>query len=533
MGFAAATGTTDPSEVRNWTIHYIALVVSMAALSMGYDTAVIGGTMALDSFVRDFGIDTMNPSERDNSQANIASMFQVGAFFGALLTFPVAERYGRKKAIMAAALIFCVGGAMMSGANGILNLVIAGRAIGGLGIGMATMTVPVYIAETSPPSIRGRLVGIFEIFSQGGGMLGFWINYAADRTIDVRSRAQWIVPLALQILPAALLFVGIIFCPESPRWLARGGDFEAAKKVLVYVRGIPPDHPYLQNEMAEIRRQVEERSVVGFSKKEQLRKLLAPGTRNRVGVGAFLMFLQSFTGVNIMVYFSPRIFETLGVVGTSNKLFSTGIYGVAKMLGMILFTVWVIEKLGRRGGMLWGSLLGSIPLWYVGGYVMMADPAANAREGNIQLSAAGYIAMVCIYLHAFVITATIQGITWTYAAEIFPLDVRMLCVAISTASTWLGSFVMARATPFMITDLGYGTYFMFGGFLIAIGVWSFFCVPETKGVSLEDMDALFSKPTHVVVWAQLRGRSVLPSQTHGISYSRSTEKDEPKVVTEA
>ncbi|KAI8205403.1 hypothetical protein K4K53_004114 [Colletotrichum sp. SAR 10_77] len=438
MGFAAAEGTTDPPEVRNWTIHYIALVASMAALSMGYDTAVIGGTMSLDSFVRDFGIDNMTPSERDNSQANIASMFQVGAFFGALLTFPVAETYGRKRAIMTAALVFCVGGAMMSGANGMLELVYAGRAIGGLGIGMATMTVPVYIAETSPPSIRGRLVGVFEIFSQGGGMLGFWINYATDRTIDERERAQWIVPLALQLLPAVLLFFGIMFCPESPRWLARGDDFEAAEKVLVYIRGLPADHP--------------------------------------------------------------------------NKLFSTGIYGVAKMLGMILFAVWVVEKVGRRGGLLWGSLIGSLPLWYVGGYVMIADPATNAAEGNIQLSGWGYFAM---------------GITWTYAAEIFPLDVRMFCVAISTASTWLGSFVVARATPFMITDLGYGTYFMFAGFLIGIGLWSFFCVPETKGVSLEEMDALFSRPTHIAVWAQLRGRPILPRDN--ISVAGSMDKSDAKV----
>ncbi|KAK1702508.1 general substrate transporter [Colletotrichum lupini] len=529
MGFASAKGTNDPPEVRNWRIHFIALVASMAALSMGYDTAVIGGTMALDSFVRDFGIDKMTIQEKNNSLANIASMFQVGAFFGALLTFPVAEKYGRKKAIMMAALIFCVGGAMMSGANGDLKLVIGGRAIGGLGIGMATMTVPVYIAETSPPSIRGRLVGIFEIFSQGGGMLGFWINYGTSRTIEVENEAQWIVPLALQLLPAFLLFVGIMFCPESPRWLARGDNFEAAEKVLVYVRSLPADHPYIQSEMSEIRQQVEERSTVRLSKKQQLKKLLAPGTRNRVGTGTFLMFLQSYTGVNIMTYYSVYVFETLGITGTSNKLFSTGIYGIAKMLGMILFAVWVIEGLGRRSGLLWGAFVGSIPLWYVGGYVMVANPTAKAASGVIQQDAWGYLAMVCIYLNAFIICSTIQGITWTYASEIFPLDIRMLCVAMSTACTWLGSFIVARATPFMITDLGYGTFFMFGGFLIFIGVWSFFFIPETKGRSLEDMDILFSRPTHVVVWAQLRGRPILSTNT-SMSPRGSMDKGEVKVV---
>lgn len=256
---------------------------------VGYDTAVIGGTMALDSFRRDFGVENMEAGDRDAAQANIASMFQVGAFFGSLLTFPFAEKYGRKKAIMLACAIFIVGGSMMAAAHGYLEILIAGRAIGGLGIGMATMTVPVYIAETSPPSIRGRLVGIFEIVSQGGGMLGFWINYAVDRTIDVRLQSQWITPLALQCVPAACLLMGVTFCPESPRWLARSDNFDAAEKSLCYIRGLPASHPYIINEMQDIRLQVEERSTNRMSKRQQIAKVFAPGTRNRIAIGAFLV----------------------------------------------------------------------------------------------------------------------------------------------------------------------------------------------------------------------------------------------------
>lgn len=100
-----------------------------------------------------------------------------------------------------------------------------------------------------------------------------------------------------------------------------------------------------------------------------------------------------------------------------------------------------------------------------------------------------------------------QGITWTYASEIFPLDIRMLCVALTTADTWLGSFIIARSTPYMISDLGYGAYFFFGVILILMGVWSFFCVPETKGVSLEEMDALFAGSATKAVWDRLRGRA--------------------------
>jgi MFS family permease len=164
-----ASGTNDPPEVRNWRIHLIALVASMSALAMGYDTAVIGGTMALDSFRRDFGLSDVASTTRDTIQGNIVSTFQAGCFFGALCTFPIAEKFGRKKAIMAAASIFCLGGTLMTAARGSLNFIYAGRAIAGLGIGASSLVVPVYISETAPPSIRGRLVGIFEIASQGGG----------------------------------------------------------------------------------------------------------------------------------------------------------------------------------------------------------------------------------------------------------------------------------------------------------------------------------------------------------------------------
>jgi sugar porter (SP) family MFS transporter len=362
---------------------------------VGYDTAVIGGTMALDSFTEKFGLKDMPSGERDSTQANITSTFQVGCFFGSLLTFPFAEKFGRKKSIMLAAAIFIVGGVMMCAANGIVELIIAGRAVGGLGIGMATMTVPVYIAETAPPSIRGRLVGLFEVVSQSGGMLGFWINYATNQTIDMKKDAQWIIPLALQCLPATLLFFGIIFCPESPRWLAKSHNFEECERVLVKIRNLPSEHPYIQNEIREIRLQVEERSSKSDFR-NQFKKLLTKGTRNRVGSGAFLMFLQSFTGVNVMTYYSPRIFETLGVTGTSNKLLSIGVYGVAKLVGMIMFALWVVERVGRRGGLLWGSFLGCLPLWYVGSYVKIADPAKNAVDGNIQQNGWAYFAMVSL-----------------------------------------------------------------------------------------------------------------------------------------
>lgn len=440
--------------------------------------------MALDSFRRDFSLDGTSSTERDTIQGNIVSTFQAGCFFGALLMFPLAEKIGRKKAVLVSSLIFIVGAVLMTASNGELGMIIGGRAIAGLGIGASSLIVPVYIAETSPPSIRGRLIGIFEIASQGGGMCGFWINYAVDRTISDNAAAQWIVPLGLQLLPGVLLFIGILFCPESPRWLARQDDWDKATEKLVLLRNLPADHPYILNEMTDIRRQIEERSTSKSSKMDMFRKLFAKGTRNRIGIGLLLMACQNMTGVNIITYYSPRIFETLGIRGTSTLLFATGFYGIAKTLGMVCFSLFV-ENIGRRNGLIYGAFIGSLPMWYIGGYVFRADPAAAAAaaasSGAVNQSGAGYFAMVCVYLYGFIYCATWQGITWLYCSEIFPLDIRMLCVAITTADQWLWSFIISRTTPYMITSLGYGTYMLFGALMICMGLWAFFFIPETKG----------------------------------------------------
>ncbi|KAI5796437.1 general substrate transporter [Geopyxis carbonaria] len=489
-----AENSSDPPEVRNLRIHLLAVMVSMSAVCIGYDTGFIGGTQALESFKREFKTDVGSQHDRDTLSGNIVSTFQAGTFFGSLLTFPLVERYGRKKGMMCSSIVFLIGASIMTASAGRLSMIYVGRAITGLGIGAASLIVPVYIAETSPPSIRGRLVGCFEILSQAGSMLGFWINYITDRTIDDSQRNQWLIPTALQLIPGALLFVGSFFAPESPRWLCKRDNWEQARKNLVILRTLPGDHAYIRDELSGIREQIDfEHSLVGNKGlKAQFREMFLPGNRNRIGIGLCLMMFQNMTGVNIITFYSPRIFETLGITGTSTKLFATGFYGVAKTLGMIVFSVWLIESIGRRKGLIYGAFIGSLPMWFIGGYVMRADPAAAAAAGQTTRSPAGYIAMVCVYLYGFIYCMTWQGITWVYCSEIFPIGIRMLCVAITTADQWLWSFIVSRTTPYMISSLGYGTYFFFASLMIVMGVWSFFFVPETKGLTLEDMDAVFN-----------------------------------------
>ncbi|ELU42358.1 quinate permease [Rhizoctonia solani AG-1 IA] len=373
----------DPPQVRNWRVHLLSISVSMGAAAMGYDTGVIGGTLALPSFRRDFGLDRTSQHERDTLSGNIVSTFQVGTFFGSLLTFPLVEKYGRVKGMLAAGAVFMVGAVLMTAANGHLGMIYAGRGIAGLG--SASLIIPVYIAEVSPPSIRGRLVGIFEILSQGGSMVGFWINYIMDRTVSSDTKTQWVIPLAIQMLPGLFLLLGAALAPESPRWLAKKDNWDKARKNLQYLRQLPLDSNYVEEELQGIREQIEnERLLVGEAGSSwwsSFKELFHKGTRNRVAIGLTLMMCQNMTGVNF------------------------------------------------------GGLIGSLPMWYIGGYVFVVDPATKAAAGQF----------------------TRNG---SHATQ--PQSRNHL-----------------------------GTYFFFASLMIVFGIWAYFFVPETKGKTLEDMDRIF------------------------------------------
>lgn len=205
--------------------------------------------------------------------------------------------------------------------------------------------------------------------------------------------------MALQLLPGAILFCGIALCPETPRFLAKKDDWEGARKVLCQLRTLPADHAYIRKELAEIREHAEIMNAGHLTPKQMLKRLFQKGTRNRVGIGLLLMCCQNMTGVNIITYYSPRIFQTLGVTGTSTKLFATGFYGIAKTLGMIVFSLYLVEKIGRRNGLIYGAFIGSIPMWYIGGYVFKADPTGAVAAGSTTRSGWGYLAMVCVYLY--------------------------------------------------------------------------------------------------------------------------------------
>lgn len=312
------------------------------------------------------------------------------------------------------------------------------------------MVVPLYISENAPRAIRGGLTGIYQLFIATGTMLAFWVNYGS--ILHIHGDAVYIVPLALQALPAILLVSCMLLNTESPRFLAKVDRWEDATKALCRVRHLPATHEYVQAELRDISEQLEhERMLIGGSTtKDLLREMFTiPGNRKRILISIGLMICQQMTGTNAINYYAPQIFEALGIKGNTNKLFATGIYGVVKMVTCAAFLVFAADSLGRRRSLLWTSIAQGSAMLYIGLYVRISPPKPNEP-----LPGAGYMALICIFLFAGFFQWGWGPVCWIYVSEIPTARLRSLNVAIAAATQWLFNFVVARATPNMLATVG-------------------------------------------------------------------------------
>lgn len=295
-----------PKCVYNWRVYFSAFVAGSAAVMIGYDSAFIGGTLALKSFTTEFDFESLSPSAVNLLKANIVSCYQAGAFFGAFFGYPCGHYLGRRKGLAIFSVVLVVGAGMMLGCNGArgLGLMYGGRVLAGIAVGGASSLAPIYCSEVAPPAIRGRLVGLYELSWQIGGLCGFWINYGVDRTLP-SDHEQWIIPFAIQLVPAGLLFIGVFCIKESPRWLFMRGKREQAIKSLCWLRQLDADHIYIQEEVCQIDRAIEyQRSTVGmgfwqpfkavFTQKKVLYRFL---------LGGSLFMWQNATGINAISKF--------------------------------------------------------------------------------------------------------------------------------------------------------------------------------------------------------------------------------------
>ncbi|KAG9531345.1 quinate permease, partial [Aureobasidium melanogenum] len=481
-----------PSAVYNWRVYACAAVASFASCMIGYDSAFIGTTIALPSFVKEFGFKKMKPEHLALIKANIVTVYQAGAFFGSLLAYASAYYLGRRKSLWVFVTVFMVGaGIMLAAKDGDLAPIYAGRVLAGLGVGGSSMIVPIYISEISPPAVRGRLVGIYELGWQIGGLVGFWINYALTETMT-SSRRQWQIPFAVQLIPGGLLLIGSFWLRESPRWLYSKGRREEGLKNLCWIRKLESNDLYVVEEVASIDAALDHQaSTMGMGFTAPFRAVAkSRAVQWRFFLGGMLFMWQNGSGINAINYYSPTVFKSIGITGTNTAFFTTGLFGVVKTVMTIIWILFLVDKLGRRRLLMIGAAGGSVCMWIIGGYLLGTDGKRNGTE----LGPGGIAAVFFFYLWTTFYSPSWNGTPWVLNSEMFDSNTRSLGQASAAANNWFWNFIISRFTPQMFLNMGpsgCGVYFFFASMMMASIVFVWFLIPETKSIPLEAMDRLF------------------------------------------
>lgn len=315
---------------------------------------------------------------------------------------------------------------------------------------------PIYIAEISPPAIRGRLTGFFESSYQVGAVIGFWINYGIVHNIEPSSSTAWRIPMGVQLVPAGLLALGIPFLRESPTWLLKRDREEQAYNVLSYYRNLPVDHEYIAQDVAHIQNQINgERAVTGGARptfgafvKAALRESCTKGMRNRFLL-VFIMFMwQGWSGAAAINYYSPTIFKSIGLTDVT---LWTGIYGIIKAAGSIIFFTFFIDTFGRKMPWILSSLTCAACQYYLAGYIAVGSPTAGEVQSPSTV-AGGKAATAAIMVFGAAWSFGANGLPWIISAEIFPASLRSISGPWAGMSVWLWTFVVTKALPSMFTS---------------------------------------------------------------------------------
>ncbi|OJD34449.1 mfs sp sugar:h+ symporter [Diplodia corticola] len=520
--FAAAPDKSVWRQLReNPYILGLASFASLGGFLFGYDQGVVSGVLTMESFAAKFPRIYLDTSFK----GWFVSTLLLFAWLGSLVNGPVADGVGRKGSMLVAVVIFTLGSALQAGADS-LAMIFAGRAIAGLAVGMLTMIVPMYMSEVSTPAVRGTLVVLQQLSITLGILISYWLEYGTqfiggarcdpaiaytagsaaapefDPVADVgpggctgQSDASWRLPLALQIVPAVVLGLGMLFYPESPRYCLMRDDEDGALSALARIRRAHIDSDSLCREYLAIKAEVLfEQSYArdNHPGKSGLSLYLAQYAAlvaswpsfKRLAVGCCVMFFQQAIGCNAIIYYAPTIFAQLGLSSKTTSLLATGVYGVVNTLST-LPALFLIDRVGRRPLLMSGAFGTCVSLVVVAGIVGGYGSSLAAHP------AAGWTGIAFVYMYDVNFSYSFGPIGWVLPAEIFPLGSRSKAMSVTTSATWMCNFVVGLVTPGMLDVLGYGTYVFFAAFAALALAFTFFCVPETKGRSLEDMDVVF------------------------------------------
>ena len=435
-------------------LYIVAIVASLGGLLSGYDTGVISGALL---FINETWV------LPDTLQGFLVSSVLIGAVIGAATNGVLADIFGRKKIIMATAVIFILGSLMCAFAPNVYVLILS-RIFVGFAVGIVNFVVPLYLSEVSPKNLRGTLVSLYQWAITAGILFSYFIN-----AVFAQAVYNWRWMLFAGVVPGLILFIGMCFMKDTPRWLVSKDRDEEAKKVFARIE---PDID-ADREIAEIRETLEDNKT---DKKFRLSKwMIMPFV---VGIG--IMFAQICTGINTIIYYAPTIFKTAGFDSNLTAIYATTGIGIVNFV-MTIVAVFFTDKLGRK------------PLLYFGLTGVMLSLFALGTSfafAGILGSSLKWVAVGSLVTYIVCFAMSLGPIGWILVSEVFPLKIRGVAMSVCTVSNFAFNFFVVASFPVLLNRIGGAwTFWMFGIVSILCIIFVYFFVPETKGISLEQIES--------------------------------------------
>ncbi len=435
-------------------LYVIAIVASLGGLLSGYDTGVISGALLFINDTWDLN---------DASQGLVVSAVLIGAVIGAATNGILADIFGRKKIIMATSVIFILGSIMCAFAPNVIVLIVS-RIFVGLAVGIVNFVVPLYLSEISPKHLRGTLVSLYQWAITAGILFSYFIN-----AIFAHAVYNWRWMLFAGVVPATILFIGMLFMKDTPRWLVSKNKEEQAKEAL---RKIEPNAD-IENEIEEIKR------TLSNSNEQDSKFIFRKWMIMPFVVGIGIMFAQICTGINTIIYYAPTIFKSAGFDSHITAIYATTGIGVVNFL-MTIVALYFTDKLGRKPLLYFGLTGVMLSLFALGASYSFADVLGDTQK---------WVAVGSLITYIICFAMSLGPVGWILVSEVFPLKIRGISMSICTVSNFAFNFFVVASFPVLLHKFGGAlTFWGFGVVSILCIIFVYFFVPETKGISLEKIE---------------------------------------------